>query len=112
MKDTNTNPPPTSDASDEQEPSAEQKSLGEHADWGSLAAGAAAVLYIPLALWPEAGFPAWPSVSLGLAAMGLSWLPGRPLFRGLGAFLGLVGAVVGGLQIAASWALLRVWPGG
>lgn len=76
----------------------------------ALAAGIGAVLWIPLALWPNADLPAWPSASLGIAAMVLASFPGRPLPRGLAAFTGLVGLVVGAVQIAAKWALLEVVP--
>jgi hypothetical protein len=55
--------------------------------------------------------PAWPSASLGLAALALSWLPGRAAPRGLGAFLGLVGLLSGIAQIAAQWAVVDLIPG-
>jgi len=71
----------------------------------------ASVAWLPLGLWPDLGLPAWPSASLGLAALALSWLPGRALRRGLGAFLGLVGLALGIAQIAAQWAVVDLIPG-
>jgi hypothetical protein len=50
--------------------------------------------------------PAWPAASLGVFALLAARLPGRAWPRGLGAFLGLLGLLVGLAKIAALWGLL------
>ncbi len=50
--------------------------------------------------------PAWPAASLGVFALVAARLPGRALPRGLGAFLGVLGLVVGVAKIAALWGFL------
>jgi hypothetical protein len=51
--------------------------------------------------------PAWPAASVGVFALVLARAPGRALLRGLGAFLGLLGLLVGVGKILALWGLLE-----
>ena len=68
-------------------------------DLASLGAGLASVAWVGVSLLPG-GFPAWPSVSLGLIGVGLAWPSGRALPRAVGVFLSLLGIAVGAAQIA------------
>lgn len=77
---------------------------GVTAAWGTLALGLLALGWVPASLWPEAGLPAWPAVSLGLLAVLVSWGRGGALLRGLGGIAGLLAAMAGGAQIAVLWA--------
>ncbi len=52
--------------------------------------------------------PAWPAASVGVLALFVSRLPGRAWSRGLGAFLGVIGIVVGLVKIAALWGLVKL----
>ena len=72
--------------------------------WASLALGLLALAWIPASLWPGAGLPAWPAVSLGLLAVLVSWGRGGALLRGLGGIAGLIAAGLGTVQIAVLWA--------
>lgn len=72
--------------------------------FGALALGLLALLWVPASLWPAAGLPAWPAVSLGLLAVLVSWGRGGALLRGLGGIAGLLAAMAGGAQIAVLWA--------
>ena len=80
---------------------------GLTAAWGSLALGLLALAWLPASLWPDAGLPAWPAVSLGLLAVLVSWGRGGALLRSLGGIAGLLAAAVGAAQIAVLWA--TVW---
>jgi hypothetical protein len=51
--------------------------------------------------------PAWPAASVGIFALVCARAPGRPLLRGLGAFLGVLGLLVGAGKILALWGLLE-----
>lgn len=77
---------------------------GAVAAWVSLLLGVAALAWVPASLWPGAGLPAWPAVSLGLLAVLVSWGRGGALLRGIGGITGLVAATAGGLQIGVLWA--------
>ncbi|MCH9688920.1 MAG: hypothetical protein K0V04_46230 [Deltaproteobacteria bacterium] len=72
--------------------------------WASLALGLTALAWVPVSLWPGAGLPAWPAVSLGLLALLVSWGRGAAAVRSVGAMTGTVAAMAGGLQIAVLWA--------
>ncbi len=72
---------------------------------GVLSASWALVIVIPGG--PE--LPAWPAASLGVFALVAARLPGRAWPRGLGAFLGVVGILVGLAKIAALWGLLDLF---
>lgn len=76
---------------------------GAVAAWVCLVLGLAAVAWLPASLWPRAGLPAWPAVSLGLVAVLVSWGRGGAGLRALGGIAGLVAALVGTAQIAALW---------
>jgi hypothetical protein len=69
--------------------------------------GLGALAWVPASLWPGAGLPAWPAVSLGLVAALVSWGRGGALLRVLGGIAGLFAAVVGAAQIAVLW--LAAW---
>jgi len=77
---------------------------GAVAAWACLLLGIGALAWLPASLWPRAGLPAWPAVSLGLLAVLVSWGRGGALLRALGGIAGLLAAVVGTAQIAALWA--------
>jgi hypothetical protein len=79
---------------------------------GAFLLGTLALAWVPAALWPGAGLPAWPSVSAGLVAMGLSMGRGRPVIRALAAITGLAAAVLGSIQIAVLWGIAAALPGG
>ena len=55
--------------------------------------------------------PAWPAASVGVLALVLARLPGRAFPRGLGAFCGALGIVVGVGKILALWGLLELLSG-
>jgi hypothetical protein len=71
---------------------------------GLLSLGWAVVILLP----DVANLPAWPAASVGIFALIAAGAPGRPLLRGLGAFLGLVGLLVGLGKILALWGLLEL----
>ncbi len=80
-------------------------------DWGLLAlvAGLLSVAWAVAILVPtSANLPAWPAASIGIFALVFARAPGRPVFRGLGAFLGAVGLLVGVGKILALWGLLEL----
>jgi hypothetical protein len=76
---------------------------GAVAAWACLLLGLGAVAWVPVSLWPGAGLPAWPAVSLGLVAVLMSWGRGGALLRGLGGIAGCLAAAAGAAQIAALW---------
>jgi hypothetical protein len=76
---------------------------GAAAAWACGLLGVGALAWIPASLWPAAGLPAWPAVSLGLVAVLVSWGRGGAILRALGGIAGLVAAIVGAAQIAALW---------
>jgi hypothetical protein len=65
--------------------------------------GLGALAWVPASLWPRAGLPAWPAVSLGLLAVLVSWGRGGAILRALGGITGLLAAIVGTAQVAALW---------
>jgi len=74
---------------------------------------AAAALGMTSLLWGSAtlaleGLPAWPAVSVGVLACWLSRRPGQPLARGLATFAGLLGSLLGLLEILGAWMVLHV----
>lgn len=80
-------------------------------DWSllSLLAGLFSIGWAVAIMLPEVrDLPAWPAASVGIFALVFARAPGRPLARGLGAFLGLVGLVVGAGKILALWGLLEL----
>ena len=79
---------------------------------GAFVLGTLALAWVPAALWPHAGLPAWPSVSAGLCALGLSMGKGRPVIRALAALTGLAAAILGGVQIAVLYGIAAALPGG
>jgi hypothetical protein len=84
---------------------------GRARDWGlfALIAGLASVTWAVIILVPDlAQLPAWPAASIGIFALVFARAPGRPLLRGLGAFLGLLGLLVGVGKIVALWGLLEL----
>ncbi len=76
---------------------------GAVAAWACLLIGLGALAWVPASLWPGAGLPAWPAVSLGLVAVLVSWGRGGALLRGLGGIAGFVAAAAGAAQIAVLW---------
>lgn len=76
---------------------------GVVAAWACCLLGVAALAWVPASLWPGAGLPAWPAVSLGLLAVLVSWGRGGALLRALGGIAGFVAAALGAAQIAALW---------
>ena len=79
-----------------------QTAANTRTDLWALLAGLASAFWIPAGLVVKDA-PAWPSVSLGLVALYLARKPGGALARGLAAFAGLCGILVGGAQIAGLW---------
>ena len=76
---------------------------GVIAAWAALLLGLGALSWVPLSLWPGAGLPAWPAVSVGLLAVLVSFGRGGALLRSLGGIAGLLAAAVGAVQIAVLW---------
>lgn len=77
--------------------------------WLSLAAGLASAVWAVLVLLPSVdALPAWPAASLGIIGLACAGLPGRALPRGVGAFLGFAGLLVGAAKIVALWGLLEL----
>jgi hypothetical protein len=66
----------------------------------SCALGLASLAWLLPALWPNAGWPAWPSVSLGAMALLLSRRPGPAGLRAIATLSGVLGLLLGSLQIA------------
>jgi len=77
------------------------------AAWACASLGVAALAWVPASLWPRAGLPAWPAVSLGLLALLVSWGRGGALLRALGGIAGLLAALAGTAQIVTLW--LAAW---
>jgi hypothetical protein len=80
-------------------------------DWGvlALACGVVSAGWAVAVLLPSVGnLPAWPAASVGIFAIVFARAPGRPLLRGLAAFLGLLGLLVGLGKILALWGLLEL----
>jgi hypothetical protein len=80
-------------------------------DWGvlSLLCGLLSLAWAVAILVPGvADLPAWPAASVGIFALIFSRAPGHPVLRGLGAFLGLLGLLVGVAKIFALWGLLEL----
>ena len=78
-------------------------------DWSPLSfgLGLASVGWAVAILIPGGpDLPAWPAASVGIFAMVFARAPGRALLRGGGAFLGLVGLLVGLAKILALWGVL------
>lgn len=77
--------------------------------WLSLVFGLASATWAALTVLPSVGdLQAWPAASLGVVAVAFARFPGRALPRGLGAFLGVVGFVVGCAKILALWGVLEL----
>jgi hypothetical protein len=83
---------------------------GPFADRVAALTGAASIGWAAIALWPDALAPAWPGASAGLVAIGLATLPGRPLARAAGSFLGLCGLLLACAQIGTLWAVAVLTP--
>jgi hypothetical protein len=66
----------------------------------SCALGLASLAWLLPALWPNAGWPAWPSVSLGAMALFVSRRPGPAGLRAVASLCGVLGLLLGSLQIA------------
>ncbi|NVB41521.1 hypothetical protein G6O69_27025 [Pseudenhygromyxa sp. WMMC2535] len=102
--------------------SGEASERGESADpaaasdlgWLTLILGLASATWAVLILlpasgdWVEGGLPAWPAASVGIFALAFARMPGRPLSRGIGAFLAVLGLIVGLAKILAAWGLLML----
>lgn len=80
-------------------------------DWSVLAlvcglfsAGWAIAILVP----DVADLPAWPAASVGILAIVFGRAPGRALIRGIAAFLGFLGLLIGLGKIAALWGLLEL----
>lgn len=71
---------------------------------GVASLGWGVAIYLPAV--PDA--PAWPAATLGVAALVLARLPGRPLPRGLGSFMGVLGFLAALAQLLALWGLLEL----
>jgi hypothetical protein len=89
-----------------EQPAAPRKDLGAL----PLAAGMLACAWAVAIMLPDVrDLPAWPAASLGVVALVCArLLPGRALPRGLGAFLGLFGLLIGLAKIFALWGLLHI----
>ncbi|MCX4244578.1 hypothetical protein [Paraliomyxa miuraensis] len=85
-------------------PSPRGPAPGVVAAWACLLLGLGALAWLPASLWPRAGLPAWPGVSLGLLAVLISLGRGGALLRALGGICGLLAAAVGAAQIGVLWA--------
>jgi hypothetical protein len=84
--------------------------LGAGVDFGwlCLACGLFSVGWAIAILLPDVrDLPAWPAASVGIFALVFARAPGRALMRGLGAFLGVLGLIVGIGKIVALWGLLE-----
>jgi hypothetical protein len=79
-------------------------------DAACLALGVASLAWLIPALWPNARWPAWPSVSLGAMALLLACRPGRAGLRGLASIAGFTGVVLGSVQIAVLWGSALITP--
>lgn len=80
---------------------------GRDWSWLSLILGVLSSTWAVLILIPEGpALPAWPAASLGVFALLTARLPGRAWPRGVGAFLGVLGLLVGVVKIAALWGFL------
>lgn len=76
--------------------------------WLCLAAGLFSVGWAVAIVLPDMrDLPAWPAASVGIFALVFARAPGRALLRGLGAFLGVLGLIVGIGKIVALWGLLE-----
>jgi hypothetical protein len=85
--------------------------FGRRADFGllSMIAGLFSVAWAVAILLPDVrDLPAWPAASVGIFALMFAGGPGRALTRGIGAFLGLIGLIVGAGKILALWGLLEL----
>jgi hypothetical protein len=77
--------------------------------WLSLVTGLFSVGWAVAILLPGVrDLPAWPAASVGIFALVFARAPGRALLRGVGAFLGFVGLLVGVGKILALWGLLQL----
>lgn len=75
----------------------------------SLVAGALSLAWgIAIFLPLVRDLPAWPAASVGVIAIALARVPGRALWRGLGAFLGFLGILAGVAQLLAMWGILKL----
>jgi hypothetical protein len=80
--------------------------------WLCLATGLFSVGWAVAILLPDVrDLPAWPAASVGIFALVFARAPGRALLRGLGAFLGVLGLLVGVGKILALWGLLELLGG-
>jgi hypothetical protein len=80
---------------------------GRDWSWLSSILGLFSATWAVLIVIPEGPeLPAWPAASVGVFALLAARLPGRAWPRGLGAFLGVVGLLVGLAKIAALWGFL------
>ncbi|MFO7561222.1 MAG: hypothetical protein R6X02_01160 [Enhygromyxa sp.] len=80
-------------------------------DWGglALACGLLSAGWGVAVLLPSSGdLPAWPAASVGIFAIVFARAPGRALLRGLAAFLGVLGLLIGFGKILALWGLLEL----
>ncbi|MFV8756015.1 hypothetical protein ACNOYE_36145 [Nannocystaceae bacterium ST9] len=78
--------------------------------WPSLGLGLVSAAWAITIVVPGApDLPAWPAASVGVFALLAARLPGRAWPRGLGAFLGFVGIVIGLAKIAALWGFLDLF---
>jgi hypothetical protein len=87
-----------------------QTGLDRGADWSwlCLASGLFSVGWAVAIVLPDMrDLPAWPAASVGIFALVFARAPGRALLRGLGAFLGVLGLLVGIGKIVALWGLLE-----
>lgn len=80
-------------------------------DWSVLAlvCGLFSAAWAIVTLAPSStSLPAWPAASVGIFAIVFARAPGRPLLRGVAAFLGALGLLVGLGKILALWGLLEL----
>jgi hypothetical protein len=68
--------------------------------------GLAALVALVAGLTPGWTLPSWPAVSLGATALLCALPAGRPAWRGVAAFSGLVALLGGALQIAGLWLVI------
>jgi hypothetical protein len=72
--------------------------------------GIASLGWVGVAWWPDAGLPAWPAASLGLAALWLARRPGPPGRRALATVSGTLGLLLAAVQIALLWVFALFTP--
>lgn len=78
--------------------------------WVGAGLGVLAVLAALASLWPNAGVPAWPAGSLGLAAVAALTFEGDVRPRALGTLCACTAMLACSLELTGLWAIGKVIP--